>query len=151
MENNFNDINMKENVSWGTEKETNQIEKEIDSELSKLEISVDDLKQDIKEAGGEEKIQEEFTKNELLASRFEDRTNRTRSLIDALILGMSTGGLAIANTQVFPQINWDLPDDKRTGVLLISATVIGLISTTTTIIDFVKAQKRVSATNKIFK
>jgi len=135
---NFNDISKQESV-----------EGEIDQEILKLEENVEGLQQDIEALGGEEGLQEELDKRQLIANRFSDKMKRTINLLHGTLLSLSTSFLVFADTQVLPKINWDLADDNTLGKALTAGTILGVIGSIVAIKEYIKYQKRVSMTKKI--
>lgn len=125
------------------------IEKEIENEILSLESNLEGFKQEIENIGGQDALQEELDKNELLANKWKNRYDRTKMLISSVILGLSTSAIGFADSQILPQINWDLPDDQTMGQYLTAMTIIGTIGAITTFVEFIKNQKIVNATNKL--
>lgn len=125
------------------------VEQEIDNEILSLENNLEGFKQDIENIGGEEALQKELENNDLLANSWKNRYNRTKMLLCSIILGASTTAIGFVDSQVLPQINWDLADDKKMGQYLATFTILGIIGTIAGFVEFIKNQKKVSATNKL--
>ena len=140
---------MNENLKKEVGDIENPAEKEVGIEILKLEENLNGLRQDIEDMGGEDKLQEELDKNELLSTRWSDRYKRTMYLINSIILTLSTGTFAAVDASALPKINWDIPDDKTLGLCLTAATVVGVLSSIASIKEFIKHQKRATAANKI--
>jgi len=127
----------------------NQTEQEIDNEILSLESNLEGFKQDIENIGGEDALQKELDKNELLSERWKNKFNRTKMLLNSIALGASTAVLGFADKNILPQINWDIADDKTMGQYITAVTIIGLIGTIATFTEFIKNQKKVNAASKI--
>ncbi|MFZ4632493.1 MAG: hypothetical protein ACOYL8_04850 [Patescibacteria group bacterium] len=123
-------------------------EKKVDEEISNLENNISDLKKEIEEIGGEEKLAEEINKNDVMATRWADRIKRTKYLISSIALAIPTLALGFADANILPLINWEVADDKQLGQNLVYVTVLGLLGSIATITEFIKNQKRVNEANR---
>ncbi len=131
------------------EQSENQVEQEIDNEILILEKNLEEFKQDIENIGGEDALQEELNKNELLFNRWKNKFNRTEMLLNSIGLCMTTTALGFADSQVFSQMNLDLVANQKAIEVMTVATVLGAIGAIMTFVDFIKNQKRVNKASEI--
>lgn len=157
-ENSFDKSPKPDNGQGGKEKnpledQESSVEREIDQEILILENNVAGLQEDIENFGGEEKLQEELERNDLLASRWTDRLRRVHAGISGLVLTAATGGLVWATevSHLFEKIVWDIPDDAKIGAVVIGTMVVGATIALQQIGDFMRYQKRVSRADDILE
>ncbi len=136
MENNGFEKMMPHNDEHFQENNESHLEGEINQELEKFQANTMALHDEIEAAAlsGE--------KEELLSTYVSDTYKKRWDMVKAIGLGLPSAFIGYMETEILPQLNWKLPDDKNIGEVLTITAVGGLAVTAFFISEYFKYKKR---------